>query len=107
MEQLDVRILDRDYRLSVSEDDKPRLLQAVEMVDAKMRTIRDKGRISGIDRVAVMAALQLAHELLGAGEASGAAREATGAAATEETVKRIRKINESLALEIKRQDDLF
>ena len=100
MEQLDVRILDRDYRLSVSEDDKPRLLQAVEMVDAKMRTIRDKGRISGIDRLAIMAALQLAHELLGAGEAAGAAP-------AEETVRRIRKINESLALEIKRQDDLF
>ena len=66
MEQIDVKILDRDYRLAVSGETKPQLLEAVQMVDEKMRAIREAGRISGIDRIAVMAALQLAHELLGA-----------------------------------------
>ena len=73
MEQIDVKILDRDYRLAVSGETKPQLLEAVQIVDEKMRAIREAGRISGIDRIAVMAALQLAHELLGAQSAGGGA----------------------------------
>jgi cell division protein ZapA len=66
MEQIDVKILDRDYRLAVSGESKPQLLDAVQRVDEKMRAIRVAGRSSGVDRIAVLAALQLAHELLGA-----------------------------------------
>ena len=66
MEQIDVRILDRDYRLAVSPDQRERLLEAVAVVDGRMRALRDSGRVAGIDRIAVMAALQLANELLGA-----------------------------------------
>ena len=67
MEHIDVRILEREYRLAVAPEDKARLLDAVRMVDEKMRAIRDGGRVAGLDRVAVLAALQLAHQLLGAG----------------------------------------
>ena len=69
MEQIEAKILDRDYKLAVSPEDKSRLLQAVRIVDDKMRSIRDAGKVSSIDRVAVMAALQLAHELLAAQDA--------------------------------------
>ena len=55
MAQIDVRILDRDYKLSVSDDDRTRLLEAVAVVDEKMRAIRDAGKIAGLDRIAVMA----------------------------------------------------
>lgn len=65
MEQIDVRILGREYRLAVPSEDKPRLLEAVRLVDEKMRAVRDAGRVGGFDRIAVMAALQLAHELMG------------------------------------------
>ena len=71
MEQIDVRILDRDYRLAVPAEEKDRLLDAVRVVDEKMRSIRDAGRVAGVDRIAVMAALQLAHELLGARGTAG------------------------------------
>ena len=67
MEHIDVRILEREYRLAVAPEDKARLLEAVQLVDERMRTIRDAGRVAGLDRIAVMAALQLAHQLLGGG----------------------------------------
>lgn len=65
MEHIDVRILDREYRLAVPSEEKPRLLDAVRLVDDKMQALRAGGRIGSFDRIAVMAALQLAHELAG------------------------------------------
>ena len=98
MEQIDVKILDRDYRLAVSAEDKPRLVEAVALVDEKMRVVRDAGRISGLDRIAVMAALQLANELLGAAESG------TGSV---DTVRRIRKMSDDIEAELLRQERLF
>lgn len=100
MEQIDVRILDREYRLAVSGDTKPQLLEAVQLVDEKMRSIRDAGRISGVDRIAVMAALQLAHELLGAQHPPEGTPKA-------ELLGRIRKMTDDLDAEMKRQESLF
>lgn len=100
MEQIDVHILDRDYRLAVDPDDKPRLLEAARLVDARMRSIREAGRIKSIDRIAVMAALQFAHELLG-GEGSGAESAMTKSA------ERIRRISDDLEAELRRQESLF
>lgn len=100
MEQIDVKILDRDYKLAVDEADRGRLVDAAQMVDEKMRSIRDAGRINGVDRIAVMAALQLAHELL-----SNSGKPAD--AVTGEVAKRIRKMTEDLDAEFKRQESLF
>lgn len=100
MAHVDVKILDRDYRLAVSEEGRERLLEAVSVVDEKMRAIRDAGRVSGVDRIAVMAALQLAHELL-------AGASAVGAAPSGEVMRRIRRMSEELDAEIRRQESLF
>lgn len=64
MEQLDVKILDRDYKLACKPEEKSILLASVAMVDQKMRSVRDAGKVSGADRIAVMGALQIAHELI-------------------------------------------
>lgn len=104
MEQIDVRILDRDYRLSVSGEEKGRLLDAVRVVDEKMRSIRDTGRVAGLDRIAVMAALQLAHDLLGSRDATQTQVEAAPGA---DTAGRIRKMTEALDAELRGQDSLF
>jgi cell division protein ZapA len=98
MEQIDVKILDRDYRLAVPSEEKDKLIDAVRVVDEKMRSIRDAGRVAGVDRIAVMAALQLAHELLGADAATAPAAEAS---------RRIRRMTEELDAELKRQESLF
>lgn len=65
MEQIEARILDRVYKLQVPGEERHRLLRAVELVDRKMREIRDTGKAQGPDRIAVNAALQLVYEFLG------------------------------------------
>lgn len=71
-EQISLTILDREYRLACTPDDKPVLLQCARLVDEKMRSIRDTGKVLGADRIAVMAALQIAQELHGARAPDGA-----------------------------------
>ncbi|HXU54345.1 MAG TPA: cell division protein ZapA [Casimicrobiaceae bacterium] len=61
---LDVSILGRDYRIACKESERAELLQAVTFLDRRMREIRDQGKVSGPDRIAVMAALNIAHDLL-------------------------------------------
>lgn len=61
---LDVSILGRDYRIACKEGERAELLQAVTFLDGRMREIRDQGKVSGPDRIAVMAALNIAHDLL-------------------------------------------
>ncbi len=100
MEQIDVHILDREYRLAVDPDDRDRLLEASRLVDERMRSIRETGKVKGADRIAVMAALQIANDLLSAG-ANGGATPAAKAAA------RIKRISEDLEAELLRQESLF
>ncbi len=64
MENLSVSILGREYRLACTPDEKESLLKSAQLVDTKMQTIREAGKVMGADRIAVMAALQFAHELL-------------------------------------------
>lgn len=62
--QLDVTILGREYRVACGAGEQEALLRAVAHLDARMREIRDTGKVAGMDRIAVMAALNIAHELL-------------------------------------------
>ncbi len=71
MENLSVSILGREYRLACTPDEKDSLLKCAQLVDTRMQTIRDAGKVMGADRIAVMAALQIAHELLSAKGADG------------------------------------
>jgi cell division protein ZapA len=63
MKQIEAQIMDQSYMLSCSEDGEAGLLRAVERVNAAMCKIRDAGRIKARDRIAVLAALNLAFEL--------------------------------------------
>ena len=62
MKQLEVKILGQSYLLGCPEGGEARMLQAVERVDAAMCAIRDAGKIRARDRIAVLAALNLAFE---------------------------------------------
>ena len=64
--QVSVRILDKEYQVACPADERTDLLDSAEILDSKMREIRDTGRIVGLDRIAVMAALNMAHELINA-----------------------------------------
>jgi len=61
---LDVNILDREFRVACPDDERGELLDAVKYLDVKMREIRDAGKIASVERIAIMAALNIAHELL-------------------------------------------
>ena len=63
MKQLEVQIMGQGYRLSCPDGGESRLNEAVERVDAAMCRIRDAGKIKARDRIAVLAALNLAFEL--------------------------------------------
>ncbi|NLR76529.1 cell division protein ZapA [Leeia aquatica] len=61
---LDVNIMGREFRVACPADEEAGLLEAVHYLDARMREIRDGGKIIGIDRIAIMAALNITHEFL-------------------------------------------
>jgi cell division protein ZapA len=63
MKQLEVQIMGQSYLLGTPDNGDVRLLEAVEKVDAAMCKIRDAGKIKARDRIAVLAALNLAFEL--------------------------------------------
>lgn len=61
---LDVKIMGREYRVACSPEERDALLSAVDLVDGKMREIAQRTRSTIAERVAVMAALNIAHEHL-------------------------------------------
>jgi cell division protein ZapA len=68
---LDVKIMGREYRVACSPEEQDGLLAAVDLVDNKMREIAQRTKNTIAERVAVMAALNIAHEHL-SGSAGGA-----------------------------------
>ena len=61
---LDIKLLDRELRVACPEEERGELLDAVAYLDKKMREIRDAGKIASVERIALMAALNITHELL-------------------------------------------
>ena len=61
---LDVNIMGRTYKVACSDDERNALLSAVAYLDRKMTEIKSAGRVASAERIAVMAALNIAHELL-------------------------------------------
>ena len=61
---VEVTLLGRSYRVACEDHEREALLQAVAYLDAKMNEIRKNGKVMGAERIAVMAALNVAHELL-------------------------------------------
>ena len=103
MEQLTVNILGREYRLSCVAEEKDALLAAVAYVDQKMSDIRDHGKITGNDRIAVFAALNIANELLSTRAPDGAPSDL----AFGEFRRRIQSMNAALEAALSPQEKLF
>lgn len=61
---ISVRILEKEYQVACPASERTDLLDSAEMLNARMREIRDTGKIVGLDRIAVMAALNIANDLL-------------------------------------------
>ncbi len=61
---VDIKILDKDYRIACPAEEQNELLASARFLDSRMREIRQTGRVIGTDRIAVLAALNIVHELL-------------------------------------------
>lgn len=59
-----VKILDKEYQVACGPDEVEELHATARHLDAQMRTIRESGRVFGVDRIAVMAALNITHDML-------------------------------------------
>ena len=70
-EPVEVRILDRGFTVGVDPAERESLMQAAAFLDARMREVRGNNRSAPLDRVAVLAALNLAAELLQARKSGG------------------------------------
>lgn len=62
-EPVNIRVLDREYTIGVEPDERDSLMAAARLLDGKMREVRGSNRMAAVDRIAVLAALNLAHEL--------------------------------------------
>jgi cell division protein ZapA len=96
---IEVQILGRSFRVACEQGEREALMQAVVYLDGKMGEIKKAGKVSGTDRIAVMAALNVAHELLsiklGGGFDIGGAK------------RRIASIEAKLDEALARQEKLF
>lgn len=65
-----VQLLDKEYAISCPDGAEAELLASADYLDGKMREIRDQSKLLGLERVAVMAALNIAHELMKKGQSN-------------------------------------
>ena len=95
---MDVSIMGREFRVACPDDEREELLQAVNYLDRKMREIRDSGKVIGVERIAIMAALNIAHELL---------TTRSGGFDIGDFKRRIGTMQEQLDKALQEQEDLF
>ena len=108
-----VSLLGRDYRVVCADSERAELDEAVALLERRMREIRDASKVVGNERIAVMAALNLAHDLLRARHAPAAGEPApaddTAAFAIDDTGarRRISAMRASIEEVLGGQDKLF
>ena len=96
---IEISILGRNYKIACEESERAALLEAVAYLDGKMGEIKHTGKVSGTDRIAVMAALNIAHEFL--------STKLDGGFDIGQAKRRISSIEAKLDEAIARQDKLF
>ena len=105
---LDVTILGREFKVACGEGERAELGEAVAFVDRQMREIRDRGRVTGVDRIAVMAALNIAHDLLRERRmARGGGAPASGAVDGDASRRRIQAMQAAIEQTLAGQEKLF
>ena len=107
LNHLDIALLGKEYRVACPPEEHEALQSAVQYVDAKMRDIADKTKSSIPERIAVMAALNIAHELLSRDTASEQqpTRESETPLDIGDTLRRISDMEAQLDAALKPQDE--
>ena len=94
---IDIHILGRSFKVACSREEEPALIAAADYLDQKMHEIRDSSKVIGAERIAIMAGLNLAHDLLTYG----------GGGLIEEARTRLNHCNALLDSALEDQDKLF
>ena len=97
--RVSVRVLDREYQVACPAEERSDLLDSAEYLDAKMREVRDTGKVVGLDRIAVISALNIANELLSIKIGSGFD--------IAELKRRMNSVQSKLDQALSQQDSLF
>jgi len=84
-EAVKIKILGKEYLVACPEDEKDLLVASANHLSEKMMEIRESGKVVGVDRIAVMAGLNLAHDVIESGDGNGKN--------TNSTVTRLKKLN--------------
>ena len=96
--RVSVRILEKEYQVACPVEERAALLDSAEYLNAEMRKIRDNGKVIGLDRIAVMAALNMANELI-----KLRARDSGGG---DDVVNRVRALRERVEASLARSRQL-
>jgi cell division protein ZapA len=94
---IDIHILGRSFKVACSREEESALIAAADYLDKKMHEIRDTSKVIGAERIAIMAGLNLAHDLLTQG----------GGSLIEEARTRVQHCNTLLDSVLEDQDKLF
>ena len=94
---IDINILGRAYKVACTREEEPALVSAADFLDGKMHAIRGNSKVIGTERIAIMAGLNLAHDLLTHG----------GGGLVEEARVRLTECNALLDSVLEDQDKLF
>ncbi|MCL4156951.1 UNVERIFIED_CONTAM: hypothetical protein GTU68_014004 [Idotea baltica] len=98
IETVAVRILEKDYQVNCPAEEVQALTESAKYLDNQMKTIRDSGKVLGVDRIAVMAALNIANEYLRNRDTAGSV--------TNAAEKKIQVLNEQLGQVLAEQKQL-
>nr|WP_324256983.1 cell division protein ZapA [Cellvibrio fontiphilus] len=88
-----VKILDKEYQVACPREERQALMESAQLLDERMKAIRGTGAVIGLERIAVMAALNLSHELL---QAKTANHSAGGAASHSDLLRLNDKLDRAL-----------
>lgn len=89
-----VKILDKEYQVACPREERQALVESAQLLDERMKAIRGTGAVIGLERIAVMAALNLSHELL---QAKNNSANASGSANQGDLLRLNEKLDRSLA----------
>jgi cell division protein ZapA len=99
-----INLMGREFRVACPDGEERSLLASVDYVNRKMKEIRDTGKVAGNERIALMAALNIAHEFLSNPGKSSAAGAADGAAIRRRILVMQETLDAALAAD---QENLF
>lgn len=89
-----VKILDKEYQVACPREERQALVESAQLLDERMKAIRSTGAVIGLERIAVMAALNLSHELL---QSKNAAVKVGGSANQSDLLRLNEKLDRTLS----------